>query len=159
MKQYDQEIYIYDATESDLPVILDIQKRAFHGESALYDFVVLPPMLETIDDLKREMMRGVLIKAVRADTIVGSVRAYQEGRTCYIGRLVVEPELQNQGIGRKLMEKIEAYFSCDRFELFTGHRSAKSIALYEKLGYRRYKENFADDNVRLVYLEKRKAVE
>ena len=144
------------AGQSDIPAILDLQKRAFKDEASLYGHKILPPQLETVDEIEQAMNKSVLIKAVLGGRIVGSVRAYQKGDTCFIARLVVEPELQNQGIGRKLMERIETFFSCERFELFTGHRSEKSIALYEKLGYRRYREVFESDLLRLVYLEKRK---
>ena len=49
----------------------------------------------------------MFLKAVTDGQIVGSVRAYQTGPTCYIERLVVRPEYQAQGIGTALIQRIE----------------------------------------------------
>ena len=72
--------------------------------------------------------------------IVGSVRAYLERGTAYIGRLIVKPEYQNKGIGTKLMEAIEQHFKfANRYELFTGHKSTQNLHLYQELGYYEFK--------------------
>jgi ribosomal protein S18 acetylase RimI-like enzyme len=87
--------------------------------------------------------------------IVGSVRAYLEKGTAYIGRLMVKPDSQNKGIGTKLMQAIEEHFRmADRYELFTGHRSARNLYLYRKLGYREFKQVPVNDWIVLVFLEK-----
>lgn len=78
-----------------------------------------------------------------------------DSETCYIGRLIVHPDFQNQGIGTKLMKEIENKFSyCKKFELITGHKSEKNIKLYEKLNYNIYKMEKLTENLNLVYLEK-----
>ena len=69
-----------------------------------------------------------------------TVRAYLEKETAYIGRLMVKPDSQNRGIGTRLMQAIEQYFRiADRYELFTGHKSARNLYLYQRLGYREFK--------------------
>ncbi len=87
--------------------------------------------------------------------IIGSVRASVKDGTCHIGRLVVHPDFQNQGIGTELMREIEKEF-CDaeRFGLFTGHRSAKSLYLYQKLGYKVFRSETISEDLKLVYMEK-----
>jgi len=86
---------------------------------------------------------------------VGSVRAEAIGGTCHIGRLIVSPDYQNQGIGTKLMLEIENIFRDSlRYELFTGEKSKKNIYLYQKLSYRIFKSESLSDNVNIVYLEK-----
>ena len=88
-------------------------------------------------------------------TIVGSVRGYLEGETCYIGRLIVRPEMRNQGIGTRLMKEIEARFtSAERYELFTGERSEKNLYLYARLGYLPFRVAPHTERVTVVYLEK-----
>ncbi|MDE2590279.1 MAG: GNAT family N-acetyltransferase, partial [Patescibacteria group bacterium] len=87
--------------------------------------------------------------------IIGSVRAFVQGNTCYIGRLAVHPDFQNQGIGSQLVNEIENTFkTCTRFELFTGHKSEKNIRLYQKLGYETFKTEKITEQIILVYLEK-----
>lgn len=56
--------------------------------------------------------------------IVDSVRARATAAACHIGRLIVHPHLQRQGLGSKLMHRIEEKFAdARRHELFTGHLS------------------------------------
>lgn len=78
-----------------------------------------------------------------------------EGDTCCISRLAVHPDHQNKGIGKELMLAIENRFSgAKRYELFTGHKSGKNLALYERLGYRTFGEERQSDTVTLILMEK-----
>ena len=58
----------------------------------------------------------------------------------FIEKLIVHPDYQNQGIGRKLMQSIEQEFDVTIFRLVTGHLDDKNISLYSKLGYVIYGE-------------------
>ena len=97
-------------------------------------------------DLARQTCLKVTIDAriggCPCGCIVGSVRAYLSEGTCYVGRLIVDPGVQNQGIGTRLMSEIEQAFShAARFELFTGHLSERNLYLYHKLGYRPFNKS------------------
>jgi GNAT superfamily N-acetyltransferase len=72
----------------------------------------------------------------------------------YIGKLMVLPDYQNQGVGKRLLKTIESKINCKRFELFTGFRSKKNIAVYEKCGYKIFKTEKITPELSLVYLEK-----
>jgi GNAT superfamily N-acetyltransferase len=64
-----------------------------------------------------------------------------------------KPDSQNKGIGTKLMQAIEEYFRmAAHYELFTGHRSARNLYLYQKLGYREFKRLPVNDWIILVFL-------
>jgi hypothetical protein len=53
------------------------------------------------------------------------------------------------------MNSIENCFKgCKRYELFTGKKSVKNIYLYNKLGYRIFKEEKISEKLTFVYLEK-----
>jgi ribosomal protein S18 acetylase RimI-like enzyme len=68
---------------------------------------------------------------------------------------MVKPDSQNKGIGTRLMQAIEEHFRmADRYELFTGHRNARNLYLYRKLGYREFKRVPVNDLIILVFLEK-----
>lgn len=158
MENDDLTIDINEATDSDAETILEIQKLAFRGQGVLYDDFTLPPLVQTLEELVRDFRTYVFLTAQYNGKLVGSVRARTEGDTCFISRLIVHPDCQNKGIGKKLMHAIESKFrGAQRYELFTGHKSAKNIALYGKLGYRKYGEKPQGDNVTLIRLEKRKA--
>jgi len=55
---------------------------------------------------------------------------------CHMGKLIVSPDYQNHGIGKKLMYQIEKYFpSCKKFLLFTSEATKNTLHLYQKIGY------------------------
>lgn len=142
------------ATKNDLPEILALQKLAYRSEAEIYNDFGIPPLKQTMEQLEEEAEYSTILKAVDDGRIVGSVRAYEKEGTCFIGRLIVHPDYRNRGIGRKLMGTVEIFFKCKRYELFTGHRSEKNLALYEKLGYKRYKTETISEALSLIYLEK-----
>ncbi|MFI5265073.1 MAG: GNAT family N-acetyltransferase, partial [Candidatus Kapaibacterium sp.] len=124
----------------------------------LYNDMTLPPLVQTLDELVQDFKHHSFLNALYKGKIVGSVRGHVEGDTCFVSRLIVRPDFQNKGIGKKLMLAIESKFSSvKRYELFTGHKSERNIALYEKLGYRKYRERPQGDNVLLYCMEKWKA--
>jgi ribosomal protein S18 acetylase RimI-like enzyme len=157
MENDDLVIDIYEATEVDSTEILEIQKLAFHGQGAVYDDFTLPPLVQTLAELVRDFRTYAFSKAFLDGKIVGSVRGRTESDTCFISRLIVHPDYQNRGIGKKLMHAIENKFKgASRYELFTGNKSEKNLALYTKLGYREFERRPQSANVTLICLEKRK---
>jgi ribosomal protein S18 acetylase RimI-like enzyme len=73
-----------------------------------------------------------------------------------VGRLIVAPDLQGRGIGTRLIAELERRLGSEvaRFEVFTGHRSARNLDLYRRLGYREIGRRRAGEAVELVFLEK-----
>jgi ribosomal protein S18 acetylase RimI-like enzyme len=148
------------ASVDDSAEILDLQKLAYQSEAAIYNDFGLPPLTETLDDFRSRFNNRVVLKAIDQGRIIGSVRAYQDGKTCHIGRLVVHPDRQRQGIGTQLMNRIEAAFGAvERFELFTGHKSENAIRLYERLGYRIFKQEPVHERLTLIFLAKQRRAE
>ena len=96
-----------------------------------------------------------MLKAVLDGEIIGSVRAYADGDTVYIGKLIVRPDHQGMGLGKRLLSEIERELSKKRYELFTSGKSERNLHLYEKAGYKRFKEETADSGITFVYLEKK----
>lgn len=151
-------ITICEASDQDATEILEIQKLAFHGQGILYNDFMLPPLVQTREELVRDFRAHAFLKALSEGKIVGSVRGRCESDTCFISRLIVHPDHQNKGIGKKLMLAIENKFNgARRYELFTGHKSEKNLALYTRLGYREFARKPQGANVTLICLEKRKA--
>jgi len=146
---------IEQATIDDAQEILILQKLAYTSEAEIYNDFTIPPLHQTLDEIKSEFADQLFLKFCADGRITGSVRAYVKEGTCYIGKLIVHPECQNQGIGTKLLEEIENTFNhITRYELFTGHKSQKNLYLYEKNGYRIFKRQEVTDDLTIVFMEK-----
>lgn len=145
------------AQVKDLAEILLLQKQAYMSEAKIYCDYNMLPIIETLDEIESEFSKYLFLKAIMNGVIIGSVRAYKEGNTCYVGRLVVHPKFQRQGIGTLLIVEIEKIFrDCIRFEIFTGHKSLRNINLYKKLGYIQYEIKEVTSQLKYVYMEKTK---
>jgi ech hydrogenase subunit C len=150
-----EQLSIKRADNLDAEAILVLQKLAYQSEAELYNDFKIAPLMQTLEEMKQDIAEKIVFKAVMNNQIVGSVRAYAEDGSCYIGRLIVNPLYQNLGIGKRLMHGIEAQFpEIKRFELFTGHKSKRNIFFYQKSGYKLFKSARITDSRERVYLEK-----
>lgn len=149
-------IRIEPADIRDAAELLDLQKRAFLSEAAIYDDHTIPQLTQTLESAESDFPHHIILKATVNGRIVGSVRAQAVGGACRIGRLSVDPGLQNRGVGTRLMCAIEQRFpDAVCYELFTGARSERNLHLYRKLGYRIVREEKGSGKVSFVHLEKR----
>jgi ribosomal protein S18 acetylase RimI-like enzyme len=115
--------------------------------------------MQTLSGLEADIGEQVLLKATSASDpttrIVGSVRARLDEEACLIGRLIVHPDAQGQGLGTQLMAAMEASFpEVQRFEVFTGHLSARILALYKRVGYRETRRDPVSPELTVVLLGK-----
>lgn len=146
---------IIKAEKADLQKILDLQYLAYQSEAKLFGNQDIPPLKQTLTDVENEYQKGVILKALdENNVIIGSVRAFCENGTVYIGKLMVHPSKQGQGIGTKLLIEMERQYQKQRYELFTSTRSEKNIALYKKLGYKIFDEKQVTEELKFVYMEK-----
>jgi ribosomal protein S18 acetylase RimI-like enzyme len=143
------------AAAEEAEQILDLQKLAYLSEARIYNDYSIPPLQQTRDEIEADFQSHVFLVALEGGAIVGSVRARADNETCLVGRLMVHPDLQDRGIGTRLMNEIEGCFpEVKRFELFTGHSSRRNIHLYRKLGYRFFRSEKISEKLTLVYMEK-----
>jgi ribosomal protein S18 acetylase RimI-like enzyme len=142
-------VTITAASISDAGEVMTVQRAAYVTEAQLYDNPHLSALSEPLDSVRKAIEDEVVLAARLGPRVVGAVRGRVEGPVCHVGRLVVAPDLQGRGIGRRLLQAIEEHVSVRRFALHTGGISASNIGLYEKLGYVRVREERG-----LVYLEK-----
>jgi len=146
---------ITQAKINDALAILNLQKLAYQSEAERYHDFKIPPLTQTLSEVKEQFKTNIFLKAVKKEQTVGTVRAYKKDKTCHIGRLAVHPLFQKQGIGTALMQAIEAYFPQKRFELFVGAKSDNNINLYQKLGYKIYKKGKHEGtDIDIFYMEK-----
>ena len=154
MSQID-EYLIELASIGDAEEILELQKLAYKSEAKIIGDFTIPPLLQTIDDIRSEFNHRIFLKVVVENKIIGSVRCYLKKGTCYVGKLIVHPDCQNHGIGTRLLAAAEKQFpAAERFELFTSCKSVKNLHIYEKCGYHRFRSQTVSDKLTLLFLEK-----
>jgi GNAT superfamily N-acetyltransferase len=148
------ELAIVEAGPDDAGELLTLQRAAYLAEGAQYRMFDLPPLTETLAEVRAAIGALLVLKAVAGTRIVGAVRARFDGETCHVGRLAVVPDRQGEGIGTALLRAVErrAPATVCRFELFTGRHSEANLRLYRYLGYVDLPRT---DHPMLVYLEKR----
>ena len=130
------KIAISLASKNDSKEILFLQKRAFVQEAEIDLNYNIVPIKQTYESLHAEFEKFTYLKAMVSSKIIGSVRAQLQANTCFIGRLIVEPVFQGNGLGSLLLKSIENHFKdVSRFELFTGENSIDNVSFYKKRGY------------------------
>lgn len=149
------EYLITKAQKNDLEEILKLQYLAYQSEAALFGNKDIPPLTQTLDEVIDEYNEGLILKMTdESGVIIGSVRAKEKDGTVYIGKLMVRPDHQKKGYGRRLLLEVEQYYPGKRYELFTSTRSKDNIRLYESAGYREFDRKAVDDELIFVYMEK-----
>jgi tRNA (guanine37-N1)-methyltransferase len=130
---------ILPATAADAGELYTLQRACWLQELEANPGVVIPALAESLDDVVAglEIHRTWTVR--RAGRLVGSVRArLTSGGGWDVGRLMVAPDLQGQGLGRLLLEHAEAAAPAQAttYVLFTGARSTANLRMYKKAGYR-----------------------
>lgn len=149
------EARIEMVTQDDLEELLAVQELSYEDEFKEWKKEHIPPVHQTIEDLKADIARGPFLKAMdETGRIIGSVRGYKHDDTVYLSKLFVHPLYQDRGIGHQLMTHIERMYPNSRFEIYTTCHSTKKLDLYAKMGYIPFKEEAITPLLIVVYLEK-----
>lgn len=95
--------------KTDLPEILALQHLAYQSEANLFSSRDIPPLRQTIEELTAEYQKTAVQfwKVSVQGKIVGSVRTEKQKETVLIGKLMVLPAYQKQGIGSQMMKMVE----------------------------------------------------
>jgi ribosomal protein S18 acetylase RimI-like enzyme len=127
---------IVKATIKDADQILKLQLVAYESEAKLNDDFNIPPLTQSLDELKKVFEHKTILNVVEDGRLLASGQANFNSGTCYIGRMAVWPELQGKGIGSKLLSALESTFAnTSHVELFTGENSISNLAMYKRRGY------------------------
>ncbi|MDT8446186.1 MAG: GNAT family N-acetyltransferase [bacterium] len=139
----------------DAEALLSLQRSAYASEAALYPGMVIPPIADDLAEMRAAIARGVVYKLVEQRALLGSVRAELKNRHWEIGPLVVWPELQRRGLGRRLMAEAEALAPAGlTIKLFTGRLSENNLTFYRQLGYRESGRQTLTPQLNLIWLSK-----
>jgi tRNA (guanine37-N1)-methyltransferase len=130
---------VLPATAADAGELYTLQRACWLQELEANPGVSIPALTESLDDVVAGLEHHHTWTVRRAGRLVGSVRArLTSGGGWDVGRLMVAPDLQGQGLGRLLLEHAEAAAPAEAttYVLFTGARSTANLRMYKKAGYR-----------------------
>ena len=122
----------------DAGELFTLQRACWVQEQQDNPGVEIPALHETLEDLRGWIARDTVLVARSAGRLVGAVRADLHERTWEIGRLMVAPDLQGRGLGRVLLQRVEAAAppEATAYALVTGAGSLRNQKLYKQAGSR-----------------------
>lgn len=104
---------ITKATIADIPALNLLINSAYRGESSKKGWTTEANLLEgkrTNESELEEIInnpKNTILKFTENDKIIGSVLLVEKEQQLYLGMLTVSPELQNSGIGKKMLAEAE----------------------------------------------------
>lgn len=140
---------------ADAGEVLTLQRAAFVSEALIYGTADMPPLTQTLGELRAELAEAFGWAAREGSRMVGALRARTADDLLLIGRIAIAPDRQGEGIGRLLLETAERASGARTAELFTGSLSEANIRLYERCGYRITERVDQGDGTAQVFLRKR----
>ena len=134
------------ATLSDVAEIYTLTRACWLSEAIVNDRFDIPALHETLADQRVEFARWqtwVLRSTdpLQRGRLIGSARgriSLDDPKTWEVGRVMVAPDLQGNGVGKRLLAFIheQAPRKVRAFELVTGRASERNLGFYAGAGYR-----------------------
>ncbi|WP_371408593.1 GNAT family N-acetyltransferase [Micromonospora zamorensis] len=114
-------------------VLLSLQQAAYAVEASIIGDDRIPPLRETLDELRGTPLRW--LGAFDDRRLVGAIARSEDHSEVDIHRLVVDPTLHRRGVGRTLVSEVLALAGRRRTVVSTGRANLPARALYEGLGF------------------------
>lgn len=135
---------ITKATLQDIPALNALINSAYRGESSKKGWTTEAHLLEgkrtTEEELKAIFLdpKNTFLKYTENDKIIGSVLLVEKEHQLYVGMLTVSPELQNSGIGKKMLAEAEVHaktLGLSTLSMTVVSVRSELIAWYNRHGY------------------------
>jgi ribosomal protein S18 acetylase RimI-like enzyme len=133
--------------------VLDVQRRSYRVEAELIGSDALPPLNETIEDLRAcgEQFLGTFVD----ERLAGFVSWKFDGETIDIHRVAVDPHFFRRGIGVALVRAaLSAEPDARRSVVRTGAANEPAKALYRGEGFTELGEREVRGGVRVALFER-----
>ncbi|HET8562038.1 MAG TPA: tRNA (guanosine(37)-N1)-methyltransferase TrmD [Marmoricola sp.] len=133
-----EELELRAVRPGDAGELLTLQRACWAQGQRADPEIEIDVLAEDLDDVRTWIAEGTVLVLRSAGRLVGAVRGRLADDRWHIGRLMVSPDLQGQGLGRMLLDAIEevAPPGASSFELLTGSGGAGDRRLYRSAGYR-----------------------
>ena len=137
---------IIKATISDIPELNILINSAYRGETSKKGWTTEEHLLGGIrtDEANLTVLlqkeNVTILKYTEKKQIIGSVYLEKQDKKLYLGMLTVSPELQGDGIGKKLMQAAESFArnaQINTISMTVISVRKELIAFYERRGYKK----------------------
>lgn len=166
---------ITKATIQDIPSLTILINSAYRGETSKKGWTTEAHLLAgkrtTEEELEQIILdpKNTFLKFTENDKIIGSVLLVEKGDQLYVGMLTVSPELQNSGIGKKMLAEAEIHaktVGLSTLSMTVVSVRSELIAWYKRHGYVDTGErepfpssdihiNISDKPLEFIHLEKK----
>jgi len=150
------------ARPEDAEILTEVQVRTFDNDARRFAVPSAvrggPPGYDSVAWQLQMMKEGIYYKILAGDQIIGGFILFDmKHRHFNLGRIFVDPDWQNQGIGTQAIEFMEKAFPyVKKWSLDTPAWAHRNQHFYEKMGYVRVGEDgSAGIDECLVLYEKR----
>lgn len=141
---------VLPAVDADAGELLTVQLGAFVTEARALGQVDIPPLRDTLADVRAAIAGGTVLVArdvpdlptaaasvVQPGRLVGGVRLEDHGGSGYLGRLAVAPDRRGEGIAGRLVDAllVAAAGRFSHVDLVTARRSGHNVAMYTRRGW------------------------
>lgn len=130
---------IRNATLEDIDQIIEITTAAFNNYKELSGTKCpLPALDETREKVAEDIENKIVLVAYINGKVVGSVRVEVDGEKAYLSRFGVNPEYQNLGIGKALMNLVDInmkVMGVKQIQLHTASKIKSSVCFYYGRGF------------------------
>lgn len=135
------------ATIEDVPAVSKLVNSAYRGKAAkkgwTHEADLIEGELRTDEEALKELVKNphaAILKYTQDHQITGCVYLEKQDSVLYLGMLSVNPEIQAQGIGKKLLQAAEEHARknhCNSIEMTVISVRHELIAWYERNGYQK----------------------
>ena len=139
----DNAMHIREACPADSADIALVLHESFAEFEPLYSGDAFAATTPAPNGVLERMREGPMWVATQDGRFVGTASAVPKERRLYVRGMAVIPAVRGRGVGRLLLDGIEAFAAARRFSslfLSTAPFLTEAIGLYERSGFRRTDE-------------------
>ncbi len=123
---------------ADAGQVTVLQRCCWVEEAIANQMWSIPPLTESVADVAAWLGSTTTLGLWLDGRLLAMVRGTRTDDAWEVGRLAVVPDLRGRRLGDWMLDRIEGRVEagCTRYQLFTGAKSERNIAMYERRGYR-----------------------
>jgi len=144
-------IEIKQAQKRDVGALIETQKRTFMDDNKhkpTWSCMEGPPGYDSVEWNSNWIRKTPYYKIVFNDQIVGGLILFDHGDHYEVGRIWVDPDYQNQGIGQKAMaEMFKRHPEVNSWKLGTPSWAVRNQHFYQKMGFVKIRETEIDPHL------------